>query len=352
LHKKRLNRKRLPAVLGTAVAVIGLAATPALADTTPASSTVAPVVQAAVGQVAVETGGDVHVDIVGGHAADEFPGMASLEISVPGDANFHRCGAYLSSSRQWAATNAHCVTVPPDGVHLPTNTPLDPALFHLRIGSRDRTTGGEIATITAILPHADWLWGAIPGAPVSDIALLRLDHYVQRQPFEILPKTRPSAPVLEIGWGSTEPDRQGPLPTMLQALKTRLLSPDKCASNDLPITAGELCMDNPNGTDGTCAGDSGSPALQRIDKRWAVIGSDSRGGDFCGTTPTIYTDVTFYRPWIFEVMRTGTVPPSTRPPTNLSAKSLAPNLVHSYRWAAKDPINCTLSPTLCKNPRS
>ncbi len=241
--------------------------------------------------------------IVGGHAASQsYPGMASLQVEAPGDPDFHICGAFLVS-RLYVATNAHCVT-DFDGY------PIDPELLHLRIGSHDRLDGGVVATVAQVLPHAEWDW-ATGDDRVADIALLRLDSYVQLQPFEVAPRLAQSGAVTRLlGWGSTEPSGEGPAPLQLQELDTKLVRADKCANTG--ITAGEICVYNPNKTDGPCYGDSGGPALQKVNSnRWSAVGSTSRGTSFwCGEGPAIYTDLTYYRAWMYEVMRTGAVPSS------------------------------------------
>ena len=215
------------------------------------------------------------------------------------------CGAYLVS-HLYAAVDAHCMTSFPDGAALP------PELFHLRIGSANRLSGGVVVHVTQILPHADWNWAAGPG-PVSDIALLRLDTYVQLQPFEIAPRLHDRSTVRLLGWGVTEPSGEGPLPLDLQELNTRLVPAEQCAAAG--ITAGEICVGNPNGTDGACYGDSGGPALQHAGtRRWAAIGGASRETTpFCGTGPAVYTDATYFRNWMYQVMRTGQVPPQPPP---------------------------------------
>jgi len=267
--------------------------------------------------------GTVGTDIVGGHQASQaYPAMASLQLGHNGDPNWHICGAYLVS-HLYAAVNAHCVTSFPDGAALP------PELFHLRIGSANRLSGGVVVHVTQILPHADWNWAAGPG-PVSDIALLRLDTYVQLQPFEIAPRLHDRSTVRLLGWGVTEPSGEGPLPLDLQELNTRLVPAEQCAAAG--ITAGEICVGNPNGTDGACYGDSGGPALQHAGtRRWAAIGGASRETTpFCGTGPAVYTDATYFRNWMYQVMRTGQVPPRT----SSGAVAATPAPTRSYHWAA------------------
>ena len=266
--------------------------------------------------------GDITPYIVGGHAASEpYPGMASLQMDILDDPNFHVCGAVLVS-RLYVATNAHCVT-DWDG------NAIDPSLLHLRIGSNNRLEGGESVGVEAVLPHADWDWGT-GNNPVADIALLKLDTYVQLQPFEVAPKLGKSSAVTRLlGWGSTEPSGEGPAPLGLQELDTKLVKPEKCT--DAGITAGEICVSNQNGTDGPCFGDSGGPALQKVgSNRWSAIGGTSRmGAEWCGEGNVVYTDLTYYRKWMYEVMRKGTVPPS-------DTKSTKPASTHRpihFKWS-------------------
>jgi len=276
-----LNKPKLWVVATVATALLGLgaSATPALA-------------------------GDLHTDIVGGHEPSQaYPGMAALEIHLP-DGRMGFCGAQLVFHR-WVAVNAHCVTTFPDA------SPVNPSWLRLRIGSANRIDGGEVAGVTKVLPHAGWHWAMNPG-PVDDLAMLELDHYIQKQPFSIAATVRTKPGVRLLGWGVTEPDGEGPLPVDLQELDTRLLPADQCAAGG--ITAGELCVANVNGTDGPCFGDSGGPALQRVPgtSRWATIGGASREtAHACGTAPVIYTNLSYFRSWMYEVARTGQVPPDS-----------------------------------------
>ena len=269
--------------------------------------------------------------IVGGHAASEsYPGMASLQMEILDDPDFHICGAAMVS-RMYVVTNAHCVT-DWDG------NAVDPQLLHLRIGSHNRLEGGEVVGVEAVLPHADWDWG-VGDNPVADIALLRLDTYVQLQPFEVAPKLGKSNTVTRLlGWGSTEPSGEGPAPLNLQELDTKLVKAEMCA--DAGITAGELCVANQNSTDGPCFGDSGGPALQKVgSNRWSLVGSTSRmGAEWCGEGNVVYTDLTYYRKWMYEVMRTGKVPTSTTKST-MSAPTHKP--LH-LKWALPEERRATL----------
>ncbi len=267
----------------------------------------------------------IGTNVVGGHPATEpYPAMASLQTTRRGDPNFHFCAAILVS-RMWAVTNAHCVTTP-DGNVRPA------ALLHLRIGSHSRIDGGVVAGVSAVLPHASWDWATGPN-PVADIAMLKLDRFVQLQPIEVASRLgRRSAVTRILGWGVTEPSGQAPdIPIDLQELDTRLVAPQRCTAGF--ISAGEICVNNPHGTDGACYGDSGGPALQKVTaNRWQVVGGASRTATnepFCGTAPTVYTDHTYYRNWMYQVMRTGTVPP---PAPGEEPTPPQPSNVNSLLW--------------------
>jgi secreted trypsin-like serine protease len=118
-----------------------------------------------------------------------------------------------------------------------------------------------------------------------------------------------------VGWGSTEPTGGGSPAVTLQELDSVVLPNSDCAAGG--IGAGEICVDSPNGNSGICIGDSGGPALQRgTFNIWQAVGSVSRGlatATACGDKPIIFTDLTYYRPWLAQVILTGQVPPPGLP---------------------------------------
>lgn len=143
--------------------------------------------------------------IVGGRqASEEYPFMGSLQ-SPSGD---HQCGAALVAPALMA-TAAHCV----EGRQASEMT--------VRIGSRDRTSGGtrsQVARVVQAPEHAD-------------IALLVLSERVSGAPIEVAdgsPQTQQA--VRLIGWGQDCPQKgcSTAPPRQLKQLETKVLPAQDC----------------------------------------------------------------------------------------------------------------------------
>lgn len=239
------------------------------------------------------------IQIIGGVPATEsYPFSASIQVEDGDDPNFHRCGGTLIS-QLWVQTNAHCVT----DIH--TGAPLDPALFHIRVGSNDRTTGGVVRGVTGVRVYPTWNWGEEDGLDdeLGDLALLKLDAPVSVKPIQMA-QSGPGAgtEIRVIGWGFENPNGEGDLPTKLNQLDTTVRQPVECSMGVIPSGKGELCVDTP-GAAGTCFGDSGSPAIQKISGEWQLVGSNSRGNGFvCTEGPDVFTDISYFKSWIRQVV--------------------------------------------------
>ncbi|WP_326946668.1 trypsin-like serine protease [Amycolatopsis sp. NBC_01307] len=228
-----------------------------------------------------------------------------------GRTNYHTCGGALLF-RSWVVTNAHCVTDMPQELanarNFSANTgeggqpiPTKAKQFRVRVGSKDRTTGGELADVVGIVVHPGWHWGMT--SPTDDIAMLKLDHPVNQQPIQLAGRTaQPGDRTMLYGWGVDQPDCSSDLPTQLQQLSTRVLPAAKCA--DAGQSSGEICTSNPHGTDGPGPGDSGSPAVKVVNGVPQLVGTGSRGAkQYPGEGPTIYTSSPDFRQWLYSTAR-------------------------------------------------
>ena len=269
-------------VIASVAAVAGLSS---LFGTTPATAAVQP-------------------DIVGGsQATGDTSWAAAMIYDAPTYGRFAApwCGGALLF-RSWVVTNAHCVTdMPGDTQHIPTAAKT----FSVRVGSKDRTQGGELAKVVKIVVHPGWQWAAgAPEQPVDDVAMLKLDHPVNMQPIQLAGHAaKPGDRITLYGWGSDEPDGDtSNLPTRLQQLKTRVLPAAQCA--DAQQSAGEICTDNPHGTDGPGGGDSGGPAVEVKDGVPQLVGTCSRAAaQYPGQSPTVYTSSPDFRQWLYDTAR-------------------------------------------------
>jgi hypothetical protein len=214
----------------------------------------------------------------GGPATEAYPFAVSLQTQGGG----HFCGAALIRPN-WVETARHCVE------------DETPSSIRVRVGSTDRTSGGTVAQVAAIVVH--------PAGP-SDVAVLRLATSVPYPPIEIADSVPVGSPIRLLGWGATRDPNPGPPPVILQQLDTTVLPDSRCGTG-----TPELCVSNVDGWRGACYGDSGGPAVMRVGGTWRLAGTTTAGTTaICGQGPSIYMDSAAHRAWIDSVVG-GTPPP-------------------------------------------
>jgi secreted trypsin-like serine protease len=212
-------------------------------------------------------------DIVGGSPAPAY----SFTVSLQNLSGSHFCGASVVHAN-WAVTARHCVVG------------KSPASIQARVGSNNRTAGGQVVGVTSITTH-----------PSYDIAVIGLTTVNVLYPPIVIAATSGATgtPTRIMGWGQTcpSPSGCGPAPVQLQQLNTSIVADGGCAGIN---AAQEICTSNPGGVAGACYGDSGGPEVKTVGGAWQLVGATSRsgGGSVCAVAPSIYMDVPFFRPWI------------------------------------------------------
>lgn len=163
----------------------------------------------------------------------------------------------------------------------------------MRIGSTDRTQGGEEIEIAEITEHDGGILG-------HDIALIKLAEPAESTPIEIGTEAPVGTESRVLGWGQTKPEPGADDgPDILKELDTSVVDPDTgCRAFDDET---ELCTESPD-DQGVCYGDSGGPQITKEDGQWVLIGVASRlgRGPTCAVAPSVYTNVVAHADWIEE----------------------------------------------------
>ncbi|MDA3642684.1 serine protease [Saccharopolyspora indica] len=222
--------------------------------------------------------------IIGGTQPTQEYGFVASMQSTDGE---HHCGASLIDE-QWLVTAAHCV----DG--------KKPGDVRYRIGTTDRTSGGELVEPDEFVTHPQ----SKQQQAGYDIALVHLSKPAQAEPVEIASSAPQTGTELHLlGWGQTcATPKCGEPPVQLKELTTTTTEPANCTGSDNPFDSSrELCIDNQEGKASACYGDSGGPAVVRNGSGYALVGATSRGqAENCTEKPGIYTSVVAHADWISQ----------------------------------------------------
>ncbi|XP_039958533.1 serine protease SP24D-like [Bactrocera neohumeralis] len=222
--------------------------------------------------------------IVGGVDADigQFPHQVSLQR----EDGSHTCGASIISEN-YLLTAAHCVVVG-NGIE-----PYPAKYFQVRVGSIQRTVGGQLLKLKRILVNKAY------GNFLNDVALLELEKPLvftaNIQAIELAEEEVPTGEdVIISGWGRLYTN--GPIPYRMQWNTLKALTVDECEE---AIGMGDdslICLAH-QANNGACNGDSGGPATYK-GKLVGVAGFVVNG---CGSTyPDGYAKVAYHREWIRE----------------------------------------------------
>ncbi|XP_007908571.1 chymotrypsin-like elastase family member 1 [Callorhinchus milii] len=242
--------------------------------------------------------------VIGGQEAVPHSWKWQISLQVTYDSNptgfWHTCGGTIIHYL-YVMTAAHCVDSPSGKI------------YRVGFGEHDLSVDeGTEYYLDVESIHVHPYWNPSSLASGYDIALLKLkdpvydNSYVEIAILPVEGQILPSQSECYItGWGLTSPNGSGA--TRLQQAGLSVVSYEICSRpewwgatvNDRMICAGG------DGYSSGCQGDSGGPfACKSNDGYWSVHGIVSFGPIYCNIyeKPTVFTRVSAYLDWIFQII--------------------------------------------------
>lgn len=214
----------------------------------------------------------------GGVPLTEAPSWAAAVLRADGSAG---CTGTLIDE-EWVLTAFHCLAN-----EIPTS---------VRIGSPDKTDGGEVIGVETTIAHPeagiDWELGRITG---PDLALLKLERPATGTPLPLGSADDADDPanLAAFGWGYLDWDAT---PTnILHRLDIEGDELTDCASGE-PLVQ-RVCLSRADGS-GILPGDSGGPLVAETADGAAIVGVAvaARPGE------SVWVDLTAYTDWVEDAL--------------------------------------------------
>ncbi|XP_013002449.2 granzyme B-like [Cavia porcellus] len=236
-------------------------------------------------------------EIIGGHEAKPHsrPYMAYLKINPT-----KRCGGFLIQE-DFVLTAAHCLE------SSTSTSPLGSVYRQIEVtlgahNIKEQEDTQQVFRVQKAFLHPDFNWEK----RINEIMLLKLEKKAKlTKAVQLLklPKgmtqVKPGTRCQVAGWGQLAPE--GRFPSTLQEVEMIVQMDKKCENRFTKYDrATEICVGDPKIKNTSFKGDSGGPLVcNNVAQGIVSYGVDN------GTTPCVFTKVSWFLPWIKKTMKQG-----------------------------------------------